>query len=144
MIFHRNGFHSLKARRNSLKNSDLTFVMAQHTIKEFNDEVKLAIDDAISAILGQQALKALYAHLKEHYDITRDEIPYRLDTLFDALENTFGVKGALTLGRVIAKRFYARMNLQFVELGNYKLQDYLEEAKVDLALSPRTNSTKQT
>ena len=118
--------------------------MAQHTIKEFNDEVKLAIDDAISAILGQQVLKALYAHLQEHYDITRDEIPYRLDTLFDALENTFGVKGALTLGRVIAKRFYARMGLQFVELGNYKLQDYLEDAKIDLELSPRTNSTKPT
>ena len=144
MIFHRNGFHSLKARRNSLKNSDLTFVMAQHTIKEFNDEVKLAIDDAISAILGQQVLKALYAHLKDHYDITRDEIPYRLDTLFDALENTFGVKGALTLGRVIAKRFYARMNLQFAELGNYKLQDYLEDAKIELALSPRTKPAKET
>jgi hypothetical protein len=143
VIFHRNSFHVLKARRNSLKFS-LGLVMAQHTIKEFNDEVKLAIDDAISAILGQQVLKALYAHLQEHYDITRDEIPYRLDTLFDALENTFGVKGALTLGRVIAKRFYARMGLQFVELGNYKLQDYLEDAKIDLELSPRTNSTKPT
>jgi acetylornithine deacetylase/succinyl-diaminopimelate desuccinylase-like protein len=114
--------------------------MAQHNTKEFNDEVKLAIDDAISTILGPQVVKALYFHLKEHYDITSDEIPYRLDTLFDALEKTFGVKGALTLGRVIARRFYARMGLKFVELGNYKLQDYLEDAKIDLALSTRTKN----
>jgi len=136
-------FDSLKARRNSLKFS-LGPVMAQHTIKEFNDEVKLAIDDTIAAILGEQVLQALYVHLKEHYDITRDEIPYRLNTLFDALENTFGVKGAMTLSRVIAKQFYARMNMQFAELGNYKLQDYLEDAKINLAISPRTKPTKPT
>jgi len=101
---------------------------------EFNDEVKRAIDNVISTVLGSQVVKALYFHLKEHYDISSDEIPYRLDTLFDALEKTFGVKGALTLGRVIARRFYARMGLKFVELGNYKLQDYLEQAKRQLNL----------
>lgn len=28
------------------------------------------------SILGQQVLNALYNHLKEHYDISSDEIPY--------------------------------------------------------------------
>lgn len=119
-------------------------VMTQHTTKEFNEEVKAAIDDAISTLLGPQVVKALYVHLKEHYDITSDELPYRLDTLFDALEKTFGVKGALTLGRVIARRFYARMDLQFAEIGNYKLQDYLEDAKIELALSAKMKHTKPT
>jgi hypothetical protein len=32
------------------------------------------------------------------------------------------------------------MGLKFVELGNYKLQDYLEDAKIDLALSTRTKN----
>lgn len=136
-------FISLKTRRNSLKSS-LDRIMSQHTIKEFNDEVKLAIDDAISAVIGQQVLKALYVHLKEHYDIASDELPYRLDTLFEALQKTFGVKGAFTLGRVIARRFYARMGLQFAELGNHKLQDYLEDAKIELSLSPGTEPTKPT
>lgn len=108
--------------------------MTQH--KEFNDEVKRAIDDAISTVLGQQVLKALYDHLKGHYDITSDEVSYRLDTLFDTLEKTFGFKGALTLSRVIAKRVYARMGLRFIELPDYRLQDYLEQAKEQLAERP--------
>lgn len=109
---------------------------------EFNDEVKRAIDETISTVLGEQVLKALYEHLKKQYDVTSDEIPYRLDTFSKTLEDTFGVKGALTLSRVIARRVYARIDLQFVELGNYNLQDYLQDAKIDLALSSRMKPIK--
>ncbi len=100
---------------------------------EFNNEVKRAIDDTISSVVGQQVLKAVYDHLKDHYGITGDEVPYRLATLFDTLEQTFGFKGALTLSRVIARRVYAKMGLRFIELPNYRLQDYLEQAKKQLA-----------
>lgn len=110
--------------------------MASRTVKEFNDEVKLAIDGTISTVLGQQVLKAVYDHLKEHYDVTGDEIPYPLDTLFDMLEKNFGVKGALTLSRVIARQVYVRMGLRFIELPGYRLQDYLEQAKKQLASLP--------
>jgi hypothetical protein len=110
--------------------------MPQFTRKEFNDEVKLAIDNAIYTILGPQVLKAIYDSLKEHHDISGQEIPYRLETLFKTLEGTFGYQGTLTLGRVIAKRVYARMGLEFKELPDYKLQDYLDQAKKQLALLP--------
>ncbi|MGA3405860.1 MAG: hypothetical protein ABSD49_09030 [Candidatus Bathyarchaeia archaeon] len=76
----------------------------------------------------------MYKHLGEHYDITPDEVPYRLDTLFETLEQTFGVKGARTLSKAIARRLYFRFNLQFVETENYRLQDYLEQAKKELLL----------
>ncbi|MGA3110177.1 MAG: hypothetical protein ABSD99_12140 [Candidatus Bathyarchaeia archaeon] len=110
--------------------------MAQRTHKEFNNEVKLAIDNALYTILGQQVLKAVYESLRVHHGITSDEIPYRLDTLFKTLESTFGYQGAITLGRVIAKRVYARMGLQFRELPDYELQDYLDQAKKQLTLLP--------
>jgi len=105
-----------------------------HVTKEFNSEVKHAIEGAIYGIVGQDVLRSLYKHLKEHYDITPDEIPYRLDTVFETLERTFGVQGARTLSRAIAKRLYYRLNLQFVETENYRLQDYLEQAKNELRL----------
>jgi len=84
-------------------------------------------------IVGEQVLAALYKHLKDHYDITSDEIPYRLDTFFGTLEETFGVKGAGTLSRAIAKHVYLRFNLEFVDKENYKLQNYLEDAKKELS-----------
>jgi hypothetical protein len=96
----------------------------------------LAIDNAIFTILGRQVLKAIYDSLKEHHDISGEEIPYRLDTVFKMLEGTFGYQGAITLGRVIAKRVYARMGLQFRELPDYELQDYLDQAKKQLTLLP--------
>jgi len=105
-----------------------------YVTKELNNEVKYAVDSAIFGIVGVDVLRALYKHLREHYDITPDEIPYRLDTVFDTLEQTFGVKGARTLSRAIAKRLYYRLNLQFVETENYRLQDYLEQAKKELRL----------
>ena len=93
------------------------------TSLEFNDEVRLAVDEALHGVLGEKVLKALYDHLIQHYDITANEIPYRLDTLFTILESTFGVKGALTLSRVIAKRVYTKMGLRFIELPNYDFRN---------------------
>lgn len=114
--------------------------MAQHvtrpTGKAFNDEVKLAIDSVISTVVGRQVLKALYDNLKVHYGITENEVPYRLDTMFATLGGVFGVNGALTLGRLIARRVYDQIGLRFVELPDYRLQDYLEQAKKQLSLLP--------
>jgi len=123
----------------------LGLVIPERSSSEFNDEVKLAIDDTISAVVGRQVLNAVYDHLKEHYDVTESEVPYRLDTLFDTLEGTFGFKGALTISRVIARRVYTRMGLRFIELPNYRVQDYLEQAKKELLLIPyaRPNESKQ-
>jgi hypothetical protein len=108
--------------------------MSHRTQKDFNDEVKLIIDNAIDLTYGQQALKAIYDSLLEHHGITSDEIPYRLDTLFKTIEDALGSKNTLTLSRVIAKRVYARMELQFSEIQGYTLQDYMEQAKKQLTL----------
>jgi len=98
-------------------------------IKEFNDEVKRAIDGAIYGIVGQDVLKSLRNYLNDHYSITPDEMPYRLDTLLETLEYTFGVAGTRTLVRAIARRVYYRYGIDFIPRDGYRLQDYLEEAK---------------
>ncbi len=108
--------------------------MLTQTHEEFNSEVKRAIDGTIFGIVGQDVLRSLYKHLEKNYDITPDEVPYRLETVFETLERTFGVKGARTLSRAIARRLYYRLNLQFVETENYRLQDYMEQAKKELLL----------
>ena len=76
--------------------------------------------------------KAVYGHLRDHYSITEDELPYRLDTLFITREGTFGFKGARTISRAVARRFYLRMGLKFNENPDYRLQDYLETARKQL------------
>jgi hypothetical protein len=104
------------------------------TANEFNEEVKRAIDGAIFGLVGQGVLQSLYKHLKDHYDITPNDVPMRLDTLFETLEHVFGVTGARTIGKAIARRLYFRFNLQFVDAQNASLQDYLQQAKKELRL----------
>jgi hypothetical protein len=111
-------------------------VLSAPSATEFSDEVRRAIDDAIRGIVGVNVLQSLHKHLKNRYDITPEEIPYRLDTLFQTLEYTFGVAGAGTLAKAIANRIYLKYNLQFPETHGYTLQEYLEQAKKQLAERP--------
>jgi hypothetical protein len=80
--------------------------------------------------VGDQVLKAVYAHLKDHHGITAEDIPYQLDTLMKTLEETFGAAGAKTIGKAIAKRFYKETGLEFSDKPAHSLQDYLKDAEL--------------
>jgi len=101
--------------------------------RDFNDEVKVAIDDAIVDLVGSKVLVSVYQHLRIQYDISGLEVPYRLDTLLEVLGNVFGIVGARTIERTIAKRLYSRLGLDFYDAHSYRLEDYLEQAKKELA-----------
>jgi len=97
--------------------------------KEFNREVQRAIDSVICGISGPDVLSSLHAYLETQYGITPDELPYRTDTLFEILEQAFGVLGAKALTKSIAREVYYRHNIDFRAIDGYTLQDYLESAK---------------
>jgi hypothetical protein len=59
---------------------------------------------------------------------TRSIRLWELDMFIATLEETFGVVGAKTIGRAIAKQFYLRMELEFFDAPTYGLQEYLEHA----------------
>ena len=79
--------------------------------------------------LGHRGLTAVYDTLRDEYSISRDELPYRIDTLYQILEHVFGVYGAKTLGSVIAEKFYSSQRLLFHNHDGYSFQDYVQEAK---------------
>jgi hypothetical protein len=96
--------------------------------KDFNEEVASAIDVTLSEVLGERVLVLLYKWLKDHYDISPDEIPHRLPTVIQVLEEVFGVVGARAIGPGVAKRLYSQLGLRFVERSNWTLENYIEEA----------------
>lgn len=95
----------------------------------FNEILVESIDLAITELLGEQVLASLYKHFAEHYDITRDEILYRLDSLYTALDQTFGFKAARTLEHHIAKRLSSQISVPLPETSDYTLEAYLQKAK---------------
>jgi hypothetical protein len=96
--------------------------------KDFNAEVASAIGATLSEILGERVLVLLYKWLKDHYDIGSDEIPHRLPTVIQVLEEMFGAVGARAIGPDVAKRLYSQLGLSFVERSNWTLENYIEEA----------------
>lgn len=84
-----------------------------------------SMDEALTDLLGGRAREGVYDCLERNCLIARNEIPNRLDDFFKLLDETFG-KGSKTIGKVIAKRLYAKLGWEFVELSSYELPDYLK------------------
>lgn len=90
-----------------------------------------SVDETLGDLLGRKAREAVYDYLERNHFMARSEIPKCLDEFFSALERTFG-KGSKTIGRVIAKKLYVRLGLEFNELPNTECVDYVELAKAKL------------
>jgi hypothetical protein len=90
-----------------------------------------SIDETITALLSRTVVDALYAHLQTFHSISRDEVPYRLDTLFTTLEKLFGA-GAQTITKAIVRKFYLKLGLKFTGYPSRTLLEYVDEAKMKL------------
>jgi hypothetical protein len=102
---------------------------------DFNRLLSAAIEDTIQEFLGLSMLEALESELRTKRDISSEELPYRLETVYDILENRFGLVGAETIGPTIAAKLYGKLGLPFQNHDGYSLPQYIRTAK--LALSER-------
>jgi hypothetical protein len=90
-----------------------------------------SVDEALGDLLGRRAREAVYDYLERNAFMARSEIPKNLGEFFSVLEATFG-KGSKTIGKVIAKKLYAKLHLEFVEQPNAECADYVELARSKL------------
>jgi hypothetical protein len=104
-------------------------------IRVFNATVCQAIDQTVEELMGTQVLKSLYKLLSDKYDIDRDELPYRLETMYLVLESVFGMRGARTIGKRIAQKLYKKVDLSFIDQPECALEDYITQAKQRLGSS---------
>ena len=94
-----------------------------------------SMDEALTDLLGRRTREAVYDYLERNCFVARNEIPGRLDDFFKLLNETFG-KGGSTIGKVIAKRLYAKLGWEFVDIHSYELIDYVTTAKRRLEKEP--------
>ena len=105
--------------------------------REFNYVFLEAFEETLTALLGSDVLTALNATLLKDYDVSRDELPYRFDTLIVVLTQVLGVRNANTIGRSIIRKLFSKLNIEFDDLSDYAFNQYLEKAKQTLA-NPNT------
>ena len=100
--------------------------------RDFNDLLVESVKETISEVLGARVTLAFWYHYQAHLGVTQEEIPYRLDTLFSALKGVFGVGGD-TLGKMIIKKLYAKVDVPLKYTPDRPFKDYVEELKEFLA-----------
>jgi hypothetical protein len=99
---------------------------------EFNDLLIESIDETVRDILGAKVNQAFWYHYQAFLGVTRDEMPYRLETLFTSLKTAFGIGGE-TLGRAIVRKVYAKTSVPLTYVPDKPLVEYIEELKQILA-----------
>jgi hypothetical protein len=75
--------------------------------KAFDKLLLEVVDDTLSS-LGDSARQAIYYHLEDKFEITKNDIPYRLEDFADGLEKIFGL-GAKFLEILMMKKLYERI-----------------------------------
>ncbi len=88
-----------------------------------------SVDESLTGVLGEIVRNAVYNALEKHYSIARNQIPERLNDFALGLDRSFGVVPGKTIGKVIVKRLYSKLGLTFIEKTDWRLPDYVKEAR---------------
>jgi hypothetical protein len=100
--------------------------------REFSRLLLEAVDRAL-LVLGETARQAIYDCIGSSYQITREEIPEKLEVLHGALTDLLG-KGGNMVERVAAENLYRTLRLNFEPNDDWVLVDYVNHAKRTLSI----------
>jgi len=87
-----------------------------------------SIDEALTDLLGRRAREAIYDHLERDHRVARNELPDQIETFVELLQETFG-RGGKTIGKVVARRLFSKLDWEFNEIPGYDLGEYVETAR---------------
>jgi hypothetical protein len=88
-----------------------------------------SLDESFAAILGEIPKKTVYDVLQKNHAIAKNCIPERLNEFTAALETVFGAPSSKVLERIIVKGLYSKLGLTYVERPDWRLFDYVAEAR---------------
>jgi hypothetical protein len=98
----------------------------------FGDLLLEAIDETLADLLGRRTRDAIYDHLERNHLVARSEVPDQLQALLTLLDETFG-RGSKTIGKVIARKLFSKLEWEFSDVPGYELPDYVEAVKVRIS-----------
>jgi hypothetical protein len=86
-----------------------------------------AIDDGLG-VPGEIVRTAIYDRIERSYQLRREEIPEKLETFHQALQDLTGAGGKV-MEKLIAKSLYRRLKLNFTQHDGWTLIDYVNHTK---------------
>ena len=95
--------------------------------RDVADNLALAVDEAL-LVPGEIVRTAIYDRIQRSYQLGREEIPEKLETFHQALQDLLGAGGKV-MEKLIAKSLYRRLKLNFTQHDGWTLIDYVNHAK---------------
>ena len=103
----------------------------------FKKHLLEAIDESFS-LLGESGKLAIYFYLEDNYDITKQDIPDKIESFAAALEDVFGM-GAKLIEIQMMKKLFHKMG--YISL-NFQCQEDLEFFKYVDAARAKSECTR--
>jgi len=110
-------------------------VTSDNTPLDFDAALSRCVKEGLTEALGSVIVDAIFDQMYEHYDITLGNLPTHLKMFTSVMEGAFGQQVNKVLSRVIARKLYAYLSLEFVENPAKGLLEYVEEMRKKLAKS---------
>jgi hypothetical protein len=94
--------------------------------RDVADSLVQAVDEAL-LVPGEIVRAPIYERVKRRYQVRREEIPEKLETFHQALQELLGAGGKV-MERLIARNLYRRLGLCFEKHDDWTLVDYVNHA----------------
>jgi len=86
-----------------------------------------SVDESL-LVPGEIVRAAIYERLERSYQLKREEIPEKLLTFHEALQDLLGASSRV-MEKMITKNLYSRLSLDFAQHDGWTLVDYVNHAK---------------
>lgn len=100
-----------------------------------------AVDEGISS-LGDSPKQSIFFYLKTSFKMTKEKIPANLTKFTEAIESIFG-PGASYLEKLIVRRFYEKLGLEYEEAENWNFIEYIDNAEKHLSFEKGEYNEKE-
>jgi len=97
-----------------------------NTKEEFKKLLLQTIDENLKQIFQETATHIIYQFLESNYSLKREEIPEKLETFMEGLQEFFR-SGAHMIEQTILKELYSNFGLRYKSREGYRFVDYIDD-----------------
>ena len=100
--------------------------MSANTKEEFKKLLLRTIDENLKQIFRETATHIIYQFLENNYSLKREEIPEKLETFMEGLQEFFR-SGAHMIEQSILKELHVKLGLKYIVREGYRFMEYIDD-----------------
>ena len=115
--------------------------MSADTKEEFKKLLLQTIDENLKHIFRETATHIIYQFLESKYSLKREEIPEKLETFMEGLNEFFG-SGVHVIEQSILKELHVNLGLKYKMREDYSFVDYIDDLENTYQATRNPSKTK--